>query len=207
MLEIIDITCERDDKPLFSGLSFTLQQGEILQIAGHNGAGKTSLLRLLAGFASPTHGQLLWQGQPLSHQRETWHQQLHWLGHRIGIKGAMTADENLRFYHPCHSRQQRWQALEQVDLVGYEEVPVALLSAGQQHRVALARLWLTDATVWVLDEPFTALDQQGINTLTSHLEQHVLQGGAVIVTTHQPLRPLCVPLRTLTLSTDEIMLS
>ncbi|MDF7680391.1 cytochrome c biogenesis heme-transporting ATPase CcmA [Enterobacteriaceae bacterium ESL0689] len=205
MLEIINITCERDDNVLFSEVSFTLQHGEVLQIAGHNGAGKTSLLRLLAGIARPDQGQILWQGEPLFHQRQAWYSHLHWLGHRTGIKGTMTADENLCFYHPRHSRQQRWQALAQVGMVGYEDVPVALLSAGQQRRVALARLWLTDAPFWILDEPLTALDQQGIETITTRVEQHVRQGGAVIITTHQPLRPLSVPLRTLRLSTHEIM--
>ena len=200
MLNVTDIACERGDRLLFSGLSFTLQPGEILQIAGDNGAGKTSLLRLLAGLAQPGAGQILWQGVPVSRQREAWHAQLLWLGHRVGIKGIMTADENLRFYHPGRTLNQRWQALEQVDLVGYEETPVAQLSAGQQRRVALARLWLTRARLWILDEPFTALDKTGVETLTRHIEQHVLQGGTVIMTTHQPLRPLGVPLRTLLLS-------
>lgn len=200
MLNVIDIACERNDRLLFSGISFLLRPGEILQIAGDNGAGKTSLLRLLAGLAQPDDGQILWQNAPVSRQREAWHAQLLWLGHRVGIKGIMTADENLRFYHPDRARSERWQALEQVDLVGYEETPVAQLSAGQQRRVALARLWLSSAALWILDEPFTALDKTGVETLTRHIEQHVLHGGTVILTTHQPLRPLSVPLRALLLS-------
>lgn len=200
MINVIDIACERNDRMLFSGITFSLQAGEVLQIAGHNGAGKTSLLRLLAGLARPAEGQVLWQNVPVSRQREEWHAQLLWLGHRVGIKGSMTADENLRFYHPRCDRKQRWQALEQVALVGYEELPVAQFSAGQQRRVALARLWLSEALLWILDEPFTALDKAGIEALTARIEYHVRQGGTVILTTHQPLRALTVPLRTLNLS-------
>lgn len=203
MLNVIDIACERNDQPLFSGLSFTLAAGEILQIAGPNGAGKTSLLRLLAGLAKPCSGQVLWEDAPISRQREAWHAQLLWLGHRPGVKSAMTADENLQFYHPRSERGQRWQALEQVALVGYEDLAVAQLSAGQQRRVALARLWLSQAAVWILDEPFTAIDKAGTEVLTRRIEQHVEQGGAVILTTHQPLRELTVPLRTLTLGEGE----
>lgn len=199
MLNVIDIACERNDRLLFSGLSFTLGQGEILQIAGHNGAGKTSLLRLLAGLAKPCEGRVLWRDASVTRQREEWHAQLLWLGHRAGVKSIMTADENLHFYHPHCTRNQRWEALEQVELVGYEEIPVAQLSAGQQRRVALARLWLTRTDLWILDEPFTALDKTGVETLTLRMEQHVEQGGTVILTTHQPLRPLSVPLRTLQL--------
>ena len=91
----------------------------------------------------------------------------------MGVKGALTADENLRFYHPEATIEARWQALAQVELVGFEDVPVAQLSAGQQRRVALARLWLSRATFWILDEPFTALDAAGVQTLTTRLEQHV----------------------------------
>ena len=199
MLNVNDIACERNDQLLFSGLTFTLTAGEILQIAGSNGAGKTSLLRLLAGLAKPCAGQVLWQQKAVSRQREAWHAQLLWIGHRAGIKSTMTADENLHFYHPRCDRSRRWQALEQVALVGYEDLPVAQLSAGQQRRVALARLWLSEAAVWILDEPFTAIDKAGTEVLTRRIEQHVEQGGAVLLTTHQPLRPLAVPLRTLTL--------
>lgn len=199
MLEINNIACLRDERELFANLSFSVQPGEIIQISGQNGAGKTSLLHLLTGLSIPHEGQISWQGKPLRRMRDAWHSQLLWLGHQVGVKGALTADENLRFYHPEAAIDTRWQALEQVELVGFEDVPVAQLSAGQQRRVALARLWLSRAAFWILDEPFTALDAAGVQTLTTRLEQHVTQGGAVILTTHQPLRPLCIPLRTIML--------
>lgn len=199
MLNIKNIACLRDERKLFSALSFSVLPGEVIQIAGQNGAGKTSLLQLIAGLSTPSEGQISWQGKPLSRMRDEWHRELLWLGHQTGIKGALTPDENLRFYHPQTTQHARWQALAQVTLVGVEDVATAQLSAGQQRRVALARLWLSLASYWILDEPFTALDADGVIALTARLEQHVAQGGAVILTTHQPLRPLNVPLRTVTL--------
>ncbi|MHA1066471.1 cytochrome c biogenesis heme-transporting ATPase CcmA [Enterobacter ludwigii] len=203
MLEIRNIACLRDERTLFTHLSFSVQPGEMIQISGTNGAGKTSLLHLLTGLSTPDEGHILWQGKPLRRIRDGWHDQLLWLGHQVGVKGALTAIENLDFYHPEATTETRWQALEQVELVGFEDVPVAQLSAGQQRRVALARLWLSRATYWILDEPFTALDAAGVQTLTTRLEQHVTQGGVVILTTHQPLRPLCVPLRAIMLGDHE----
>ncbi|HFZ8994881.1 TPA: cytochrome c biogenesis heme-transporting ATPase CcmA [Citrobacter freundii] len=203
MLHVNNIACLRGERKLFSRLTFSVHSGEVVQISGQNGAGKTSLLHLLTGLSAPAEGQISWQGTPLNRTRETWHRHLLWLGHQVGVKGALTADENLRFYHPDASLKSRWQALEQVNLVGFEDVAASQLSAGQQRRVSLARLWLTRASFWILDEPFTALDTTGVQTLTSRIERHVEQGGSVILTTHQPLRPLTVPLRTIILSEYE----
>ncbi|MEB5922973.1 cytochrome c biogenesis heme-transporting ATPase CcmA [Franconibacter pulveris 1160] len=200
MLEAHHLTCVRDERVLFEALSLTVQPGEIVQIAGANGAGKTSLLRILTGLATPESGNVCWQGEPIRRQRDVFHHQLLWLGHQPGVKAVLTADENLRFYHPRLSQDARWAALAATGLVGYEDVPVAQLSAGQQRRVALARLWLSDAALWVLDEPFTALDVAGIETLTRRLERHASRGGAVVLTTHQPLRPVNCPLRCITLN-------
>ena len=204
MLEAHHLTCVRDERILFSALSFQVQPGEIVQIAGANGAGKTSLLRILTGLAAPQAGSVSWQSEPITSLRESFHQQLLWLGHQPGVKAALTADENLRFYHSCQSQQARWTALGATGLVGYEDVPVAQLSAGQQRRVALARLWLSDAALWVLDEPFTALDVAGIEKLTRRLEFHAARGGAVVLTTHQPLRPVACPLRCIALTAPEV---
>lgn len=188
-----------DDRVLFQALTLTVGPGELLQVAGDNGAGKTSLLRMLCGLARPESGTVSWQGEPLASVREAFHRQLLWLGHKPGVKTALTADENLHFFFP-HSRQQtREAALAEMGLAGYEDVPLSQLSAGQQRRVALTRLWLTSATLWILDEPFTALDASAIETLSRRLEQHVLTGGSAILTTHQPLRPLACALCTLRL--------
>lgn len=204
MLEAHHLTCVRDERVLFEALSLAVQPGEIVQIAGANGAGKTSLLRILTGLATPETGRVSWQGAPISRQRDDFHQQLLWLGHQPGVKPVLTADENLRFYHPRQTQEARWAALAAIGLVGYEDVPVAQLSAGQQRRVALARLWLSEAALWVLDEPFTALDVAGIETLTRRLERHTSRGGAVVLTTHQPLRAVDSPLRCITLNAPEV---
>ena len=187
MLEAINLTCIRDDRTLFSELSFSVLPGEMVQIAGKNGAGKTSLLRILAGLAQAEEGEVKWQGEGLSRARYQYHQDLLWLGHQPGIKTVLTAFENLSFYHAQSAETLRWQALTEVGLLGFEDVPVGQLSAGQQRRVALARLWLSSQKLWILDEPFTAIDVTGVEKLTRQLQRHTEKGGMVILTTHQPL--------------------
>ncbi|EOA0953452.1 cytochrome c biogenesis heme-transporting ATPase CcmA [Escherichia coli] len=187
MLEARELLCERDERTLFSGLSFTLNAGEWVQITGSNGAGKTTLLRLLTGLSRPDAGEVLWQGQPLHQVRDSYHQNLLWIGHQPGIKTRLTALENLHFYHRDGDTAQCLEALAQAGLAGFEDIPVNQLSAGQQRRVALARLWLTRATLWILDEPFTAIDVNGVDRLTQRMAQHTELGGIVILTTHQPL--------------------
>ena len=187
MLEARELLCERDERTLFSGLSFTLNAGEWVQITGSNGAGKTTLLRLLTGLSRPDAGEVLWQGQPLHQVRDSYHQNLLWIGHQPGIKTRLTALENLHFYHRDGDTAQCLEALAQAGLAGFEDIPVNQLSAGQQRRVALARLWLTRATLWILDEPFTAIDVNGVDRLTQRMAQHTEQGGIVILTTQQPL--------------------
>jgi heme exporter protein A len=190
MLEAKSLSCVRDERILFSELSFTVKPGEIIQVEGPNGAGKTSLLRILAGLAQPESGEVCWRGQNTLRHRENYHQDLLFLGHQPGIKTMLTPFENLQFYQAVRAapdRQAIWRALEQVGLVGYEDLPVAQLSAGQQRRVALARLWLSECPLWILDEPLTAIDKQGVAELISLFEQHAQQGGMVLLTTHQDL--------------------
>lgn len=186
MLEARDLYCERDERTLFRGLSFTVEAGEWVQVTGGNGAGKTTLLRLLTGLARPDGGEVYWQGEPLRRVRDSFHRSLLWIGHQPGIKTRLTARENLHFFHPGDGARLP-EALAQAGLAGFEDVPVAQLSAGQQRRVALARLWLTRAALWVLDEPFTAIDVNGVARLTRRMAAHTAQGGMVILTTHQPL--------------------
>lgn len=187
MLDAINLTCVRDDRVLFSELSFSVSPGEMVQIAGKNGAGKTSLLRILAGLAQAEEGEVRWQGEGLGRARYQYHQDLLWLGHQPGIKTVLTAFENLSFYHANGAESLRWQALTEIGLLGFEDIPVNQLSAGQQRRVALARLWLSSQKLWVLDEPFTAIDVAGVDKLTQQLKRHTENGGMVILTTHQPL--------------------
>ncbi|MGV8924680.1 MAG: cytochrome c biogenesis heme-transporting ATPase CcmA [Ewingella sp.] len=191
MFEALNLRCVRDERTLFSGLSFTLEPGEMVQVAGQNGAGKTSLLRILAGLSSPDAGEVRWQGENTRRQRDVFHQQLLFLGHQPGIKNVLTAYENLAFYQSVDGKVDAdaiYQALEHVGLPGYEDVTVAQMSAGQQRRVALARLWLTRAPLWILDEPLTAIDKQGVATLIDLFEQHSSRGGMLLLTTHQDLR-------------------
>ncbi|MFI8609082.1 cytochrome c biogenesis heme-transporting ATPase CcmA [Pseudomonas sp. NPDC077649] len=192
LLEAVALSCERDWRMLFEHLHFHLQAGDMLQISGPNGSGKTSLLRLLAGLMQPTAGSIRLQGRPLAEQRGELARNLLWIGHAAGIKGLLSAEENLAWLCALHTpvgREAIWQALAAVGLRGFEDVPSHTLSAGQQRRVALARLYLADAPpLWVLDEPFTALDKQGVAQLEQHLAAHCERGGVVVLTTHHSLQ-------------------
>lgn len=212
MFEALNLSCVRDERTLFSGLSFTVEPTEMVQIEGRNGAGKTSLLRILAGLSSPDAGEVRWQGVNTRRQRDVFHQQLLYLGHQPGVKSVLTAFENLAFYQSVNRQSMNrkgdadaiYQALENVGLPGYEDVTVAQMSAGQQRRVALARLWLSDAPLWILDEPLTAIDKEGVATLIALFEQHTQKGGMVLLTTHQDLQGVSRDVRKLRLTSEAL---
>lgn len=189
ILECCDIAFERDFVPIFSGLSFALRRGEMLQVSGANGAGKTTLLRMLATSLTPSTGQILWRGESLERCKAAYRSDLTYLGHQAGIKAELTPRENLRWLLPFHPNASGSveEALSAVGLAGLEDSLCATLSAGQQRRVALARLHLSTATLWVLDEPFTAIDRDGVSRLEQLMRAHTSRGGVVILTTHQPL--------------------
>ena len=190
VLQTIALACERDLRLLFENFELRLAGGDMVQISGPNGSGKTSLLRLLAGLMQPTDGQVLLDGQPLTEQRHELARNLLWIGHAAGIKDLLTPEENLSWLCALHQPAEReaiWQALAAVGLRGFEDVPCHNLSAGQQRRVALARLYLDSPPLWILDEPFTALDKQGVAQLEEHLAGHCERGGLVVLTTHHTL--------------------
>ncbi|MDR5867324.1 cytochrome c biogenesis heme-transporting ATPase CcmA [Halomonas koreensis] len=187
------LACERDDRWLFHDLDLEIHAGEILRVEGPNGSGKTTLLKILSGQLADYRGELFWQGEPLRRVRRDFLANLLYLGHAPGVKAALTPLENLAWYQALAGETGdeagRLDALEAVGLVGFEDLPAGQLSAGQQRRVALARLELTPRPLWVLDEPFTAIDRQGVAALEARLEAHTRRGGSVLVTTHHALRP------------------
>ena len=184
LLTVRQLRCERDERVLFADLSCAVAPGTALQLRGPNGAGKTTLLRILAGFHPDFEGELRRAPGALAY-----------LGHRPALSGLLSAEENLAHYlsltAPGTAASAIPEALERVGLAGYEDVPCQALSAGQQRRVSLARLPLLGiaAPLWLLDEPFTALDDRGIALVTALLEEHQAAGGWAIFTTHQPLTP------------------
>lgn len=189
-LEAHDLECVRDDQILFSELSFILSPGHILQIEGMNGSGKTSLLRILCGLALPDSGQVYWGGNDIQHSKIDYFSNMTYIGHCNGVKNELTPIENLRMacaLSRAHSGANLYEALEKVGLYGYEDALCRSLSAGQHRRVALARLLILDAPLWVLDEPLTALDKQAHDFVETLLTEHTTQGGSVILSSHQTM--------------------
>jgi heme exporter protein A len=186
-LHATDLACDRDGRLLFEHLQVQVAAGDMLQVCGPNGCGKTSLLRVLAGLMQPAEGHVAF-ASPV--QRSERGRHLLWIGHATGIKDALSAEENLAWLCALHtpaSREHIWTALAAIGLRGFEDVPCQRLSAGQQRRVALARLYLPGPPLWILDEPFTALDAQAVEQLERHLVDHCERGGMVVLTTHHVL--------------------
>lgn len=189
-LQARDLFCERDDRVLFEHFDLNLSGGALVQLAGPNGAGKTTLLRILAGLNHDFEGEVLFNGEPLHSIYPEYAAQRLYMGHLAAVKKSLTALENLRWLTSQWQidEDRLVQALEAVELMGYEMTPCQQLSAGQQRRVSLARLLVVPAPLWILDEPFTALDKQGVAWLEQRLREHVEQGGAVVITSHHALQ-------------------
>ena len=189
-LSFSSLSFERDDIPLFSDVSASLFPGQALQVVGPNGSGKTTLLRVLATSLSATSGEISWQGQPIARTRALYLSDLLFIGHNPGVKHSLTPLENLNYWRGmtcCSDDISNSQALATIGLGGYEDVPCYSLSAGQLRRVALTRLLISQATIWLLDEPFTAIDKQGVGELSHLFAHHLATGGIVILSTHQDL--------------------
>ena len=190
LLQVVDLFCERDDRVLFDNLNFSVFPGEVLQVEGQNGSGKTKLLRMLSGLSRHYEGEIFWRGTSVMSQPEQFRRELLYFGHNAGVKAVLTPEENLAWYAALDSDidlQHISQALNAVGLHGFEDVPCHMLSAGQNRRVSLARLYLSRAPLWILDEPFTAIDKKGVAAKEALLLEHAARGGTVMLTTHHEL--------------------
>ena len=189
-LELRALQCVRGDRVLFGGISASVRAGQLLRVQGANGAGKTSLLRMICGLAQPAGGQVLWLGQLIARLREEFNRQLVYLGHAPALKDDLSALENLHAASglaglPC-SHAEAAAALALAGLRGRERLPARVLSQGQRKRVALARLALSQtAALWVLDEPFNALDDAACTWLQGLIDAQLGRGGVVVLTSHQ----------------------
>lgn len=185
------LACERSEHTLFHGLGFELDSGEALLVRGGNGRGKTSLLRILCGLSQPAAGAVHWRGEPLARVHEQYGREMAYVGHVNGIKDDLTPLENLRLAADLGGRtldeDAAVAALEQLGLGRCLDLPARVLSFGQRRRVALAGLVTAGALLWILDEPLTGLDVHGVALVEGLIRDHVLAGGMVIMTTHQPL--------------------
>jgi heme exporter protein A len=203
VLEASDLDCQRGGRALFRGLSFSLREGELLRVAGENGSGKTSLLKILCGLLTPDGGEVRWRGEPIRRLREEFSRHLVYLGHAPAVKDDLTAAENLAIACTLAGRAAPAQSLREA-LARYglpaAEVPVRKLSQGQRRRAALARLLLAEGVpLWLLDEPFAALDAAAARLTEDLIARHLARGGAVAYTTHQEANIAAAELRVIEL--------
>lgn len=189
MLSVQGLVCMRGDRVLFRNIDFALAAGGLLYVLGENGSGKSSLLRLLCGLLMPEAGSVFWCGEAVKQTSESYQSNLLYIGHLNGLKDDLTAAENLQTAARLAGHQADTPSvLEALKAIGIERcahLPVRVLSQGQKRRVALARLWLTECPLWILDEPFAALDATSVEVLAARLNQHMANGGMAIITTHQ----------------------
>lgn len=196
-LQLLDLACRRGDRLLFEGVELEVPAGRLVWLRGRNGSGKTSLLRLVTGLARPERGDVLWAGEPIR-RSERYRGELVYIGHTNALKEDLTVTESLAFLARIHGREvtpdRLEQALDTFGLKSRRRVPVRTLSQGQHRRVALARLALEDQPgLWVLDEPFDALDVEGSGRLAQLLVDHQSRGGSVLFTSHLPLEHTLAP--------------
>ena len=191
MLSVSDLECQRGDRRLFSGVGFRLGDGELMYLQGRNGTGKTSLLRVLCGLLPPAGGEICWRGQPIKRLGEDYRRELCFLGHHNAIKEELTPLENLSISAALAATpldtEQALDALAQLGLAGREDLPCRYLSQGQKRRVALSRLVFDRRPLWLLDEPFVALDTAAVELVAGLIGAHLQRGGLAVLTTHQPV--------------------
>jgi len=182
-----NLSCIRDNRILFENLNFRLKQGQVLLLEGRNGSGKTSLLRILCGLREPDSGEILWCHKTL--RQSDFYTEMAYVGHLDGVKRELTVIENLKMSLALGQPGDYsiTQALDKVQLAGYDDTWVQSLSAGQKRRLSLARLLITQNSLWLLDEPFTSLDRSGIKLIESLMQAHICQGGMIVLTSHHDL--------------------
>lgn len=195
-----NLSCIRDDRELFANLGFAVQAGQVLLLEGKNGSGKTSLLRIICGFREPDSGIVSWCGEEIPHSQ--YYSDMAYVGHLDGIKKELTVQENLRLSLALgqSGKLSIQQALEKVQLSGYEDTLIQALSAGQKRRLSLARLLITHNVLWILDEPFTSLDKQGIALIESLMAEHCAKGGMIVMTSHHDINLQSVDVKSIRLS-------
>jgi heme exporter protein A len=189
VLEARGLRCVRGERELFSDLHLRIESGNCLHVRGENGVGKTSLLRLLTGLSKPESGEVLWGDEPIGLDPIAYHRELLFLGHRDALKEDLTALENLQMYAALDdvslSQEEALATLCRFGLRGRENLPVNCLSAGQKRRILMARMLTRQAKLWILDEPFNALDIQAVHELQNLIVEHLAAGGLVVLTSHQ----------------------
>lgn len=192
MLEARELAATRGDATLFSGLVLSLAPGALLRVTGANGAGKTSLLRTLCGLLMPSAGEVRWKGENIRALREEYWKHLVYVGHADALKADLTAEENLRVSCAIAgvdlTPARAHAALQSFGLAGRERLPARALSQGQRRRVALSRLAASPAPLWILDEPFAALDAAAVERVRGLIHEHLARGGMAVLTTHQEPR-------------------
>lgn len=205
MLIAQDLACVRGDRLLFKGVCFELKVGALLYVLGENGSGKSSLLRMLCGLLMPEEGEVLWEGNKIKEEAESYLRNLTYIGHLNGLKDDLTALENLQA-STCLAgyeadKTATLNALTAMGIARCANLPARVLSQGQKRRVALAKLWLSKTKLWILDEPFAALDKTSVHVLAERLGEHMANGGMVVITSHQDVDISAQSTQTLRLST------
>ena len=188
MLAVHSLSFEYPDKPLFRELQWSLPAGQLLHLRGGNGTGKTTLLRLLAGLLRPTGGEVCWNQQSIYYDLPAFQRQLCYVGHKSGITLSLTVRENCVFDLQWSPESPSMEdMLARFDMADLANTPCALLSQGQKRRVALLRIVMSNVRLWLLDEPFVALDEPSTRLLTTCLKQHLAEQGLIVLTSHQSL--------------------
>ena len=203
---IHNLECIRQNNMLFRGLNFSIKDGDLLQINGANGSGKSSLLQICSGLIEPTAGEILWENKNINKYRYEFQSNILYLGHSNAIKAALTVEENMRIIHSLTGEKANIdysEILNTIGMTGMNEILVSRLSAGQKRRVGLTRLHMAKSKLWFLDEPFNALDKKGKKIIENIVINHCNDGGIVLFTTHQKMEINNYPLQNIHLGNHD----